>query len=1542
MHFFHHVSRRPIRSSESVLHITLVLCAFVFVSQTAYAQLSAGFTMSKDKGCAPLFVQFTNTSTGNQDSCFWDLGINGNTSDDCSPSAIFNQPGTYNVTLTIFKGSQKSTITKQVTVFHDPVSAFDATPRTGCVPFNVQFKDLSKPGDAPIKNWLWDMGDGRTETTQDPLHTYTFSGNLTVSLIVTDANGCKNTLTVPNFIQKATPPEVDFSVNKAHTCLVPFNAVFQSTIVASTPVTYTWYFGTGDSSSNANPAYTYNAAGSYNVTLTVKDQNNCVNSKTVNNAVVIDKLKLNAVIPTPLCTNTSGTPSVSCNYNPVSYKWDLGNGNTSSANTPALAYTTPGTYAVNVVATNPEGCRDSASQNVVVNLAPEAAFTADQTKSCVPFTVNLTNTSSNAVSYKWIISSPNGTFITSTLANPSINLPKKGIYDVTLTVTSATGCTDKLYMPQYIWIGSDELNATADKTEGCADLTVHFDAGLTHHWIPKNIIWNFGDGSTGTGESPTHTYTQQGDYYITVKVIYDAPCDSLYQRIGPIQVGERVPFNGSFDLTKVCVHRETVTYTATGGLPTTVFTWIYGDGSGTGANTTHIYNDPSEPKSYLVQLIAENHYCKDTLNVGTIFVAYPKADFDYVSTCNSQTVTFTNLSKGHTSATWYFGDGSTLVSMDNSVTHTYPPNVTQVTASLMVYNDVSGCTDTLAKNIRFASIDSVSYSLSADKGCAPLKVSFKAPIDTNIQNYIWERGDGTNGFGANYTTTYNNEGSYIIKLFVKYKNGCLIASSVRDTINVLAAHANFTFDKNSGCVPALFNFRDSSYAKNSSITSYQWSFDNNTTASGPAASHTYNAVGSFPVRLTVQSAEGCRDSVVKKVKVAEVSADFDIDVNGVCGGKPIHFINKASVNAVTYLWDFGDGTTSTEQEPTHAYSQERNYTVSLKVTDGKGCENTMTKPGFVHIKNIHVDFTATPRFKTCPDMISNFQLLTPPSMMLDSIKWDFGNGNISNDNNRTPQGVYTKADSFDIKLIVVDNNHCTDTVFKPAYIVVSGPQGSFSFDPDFGCAPFDVKFNANFKNTTTTIWDFGNGDTKLDRSLATSTTYTYRREGEFTPTLVLKDDYGCTVNIISKKKINVARLLANFNIAQRNVCSGTGRIAINDTFYSTPNSPLKDYYWAIEDSAHRITRGVGDTFIPTSQGSYQLRLYAENTYGCIVRDSVTIGVYNRPVVSAVDDKLICKGEQISLKVSGNPDHVEWSPSASLNTSSGMDVMARPDTSTSYIIKAYNYPQCPVYDTVKVTVKTKLDARAFPDTSVCIGDTVQLHALAENTSLNMTRISWLPSPSISSTTEQDVLAYPLVNTTYYALIENGACQTQKIPVQVDVRPNPSVSASDDQLLMRGSGVEIDAISPDQVQYHWSPDYKLSCTDCQNPVASPEQDTSYIVTAINKYGCKAVDRLNIRVIEDCSGNTIFVPNTFSPNGDGQNDVLRVLGPGVASVKEFRVFNRWGQMVFSSTDTNVGWDGTFNGQELNPGVYMYYMDVECINGQRSVKKGDVTLLR
>jgi gliding motility-associated-like protein len=173
--------------------------------------------------------------------------------------------------------------------------------------------------------------------------------------------------------------------------------------------------------------------------------------------------------------------------------------------------------------------------------------------------------------------------------------------------------------------------------------------------------------------------------------------------------------------------------------------------------------------------------------------------------------------------------------------------------------------------------------------------------------------------------------------------------------------------------------------------------------------------------------------------------------------------------------------------------------------------------------------------------------------------------------------------------------------------------------------------------------------------------------------------------------------------------------------------------------------------------------------------------------------------------------------------------------------------------------------------------------------------------------------------------------------ITVGTPPSVTASADTTIDLGNSVPLTAIGSGSGSYSWSPSSGLSCSNCANPNASPTQSTSYIVT-YTEGSCSATDTVNVfvNIIEG-----IGVPNAFTPNGDGVNDVLFVQGQGIVAM-QFIVYNRFGQQVFKTTDQSLGWDGTHNGKEINGGVFVYYLEYTLISGATGVIKGDVTLRR
>jgi gliding motility-associated-like protein len=184
------------------------------------------------------------------------------------------------------------------------------------------------------------------------------------------------------------------------------------------------------------------------------------------------------------------------------------------------------------------------------------------------------------------------------------------------------------------------------------------------------------------------------------------------------------------------------------------------------------------------------------------------------------------------------------------------------------------------------------------------------------------------------------------------------------------------------------------------------------------------------------------------------------------------------------------------------------------------------------------------------------------------------------------------------------------------------------------------------------------------------------------------------------------------------------------------------------------------------------------------------------------------------------------------------------------------------------------------------------------------------------------------------------------VTINVFPIPTVNAGPDVTIAVGSSIPLTANpSIDVLSILWTPATGLTCTTCPNPIATPKTNTTYSIKVTNEGGCTSSDEVTIFVV--CTKGNLFVPNTFSPNGDGQNEVFYPRGRGISIIKGLRIFNRWGQLVFErhnfdANDISSGWNGTFKGAALPPDVYVYMLDLECENNTVLTIKGDVTLIR
>ena len=481
--------------------------------------VTSAFTALPLSGCNPLTVNFTNNST-NGTSYLWSFGDN-TTSTLTNPSHTYTSAGTYTVTLisinTSLCGVVADTSTQFITVNPTAQTSFSADTLNGCAPFTVNFTSFS----TNTISYLWHFGDGGTSILPNPTHTYTTSGIYTDTLIAYGAGGCNDTIIHQNYITVITPPIVT-SAFIADTLSHCDSVTIHFTNNSTNASTYLWNFGDGNTSSSINPTHTYTTSGNYTVTLIAYDTSPCgLISDTVSHILDI-LIYQSAIASFPDTTYTAcGNLTIlfeNNSSNAISYLWNFGDGNTSTAANPTHTYSTVGTYTVTLIAYGAGGCNDTViHQNIIiilniVNLT--SSFTSD-TVGCIPFTVSFTNTSSNGTSYLWNFGDGN----TSTSFNPSHTYTTTGTFMVTLYTYNSSPC-GLLADSSIIHIVVDssvspKSSFAAQSIIGCSPVIVTFSNTSSNG---TSYLWNFGDGDTSNAKNPTHTfyYGSSGTYTITL------------------------------------------------------------------------------------------------------------------------------------------------------------------------------------------------------------------------------------------------------------------------------------------------------------------------------------------------------------------------------------------------------------------------------------------------------------------------------------------------------------------------------------------------------------------------------------------------------------------------------------------------------------------------------------------------------------------------------------------------------------------------------------------------------------------------------------------------------------------------------------------------------------------------------------------------------------------------------------------------------------------------------------------------------------------
>jgi gliding motility-associated-like protein len=1600
--------------------ILYFLFCFLLLSNTqkVWAQLAANFTSNTISGCAPLIVSFTDQSTGNPTQWKWSLG-NGTTATQQNPTTTYFSPGSYTVKLVIQNAIGKDSIEKINYIFVSELPAvnFSASVTSGCYPLPVQFNDLTTNNSGNITEWTWDFGDGTTSSLQNPFHTYAAAGLYSVTLRVKNSFGCIKIINKTNYINVVTGPEANFFLgNTPSICDVPVNVNFINTSTGGGMLSYLWNFGDGSISNLNSPTHTYLNAGNYTVSLIVTNNFGCTDTLTQNGLISVNThiVNFNAIgrcAGAPVNFSSNTTPTA------LSVTWNFGDGTASTIANPIKIYNNPGTYNVSLIA-NYGACNDTIIKPVIILPKPIAAFTQSNFTSCdVPLNVNFTNNSTGATSYQWSF----GDGVTSTQQNVIHTYNQVGTYSVMLLAISDSGCVDSLKKIDLVKIIPPTIKNLIGVIPylGCAPYTASYSA-LVETIYPITLYqWDFGDGSgIITGANPTHTYSNVGNYNITLIVSTASGCKDTLVVNNAVQLFSK-PIANFSALPILSCASTTINYSdSTLGAVTSWF-WQFGDGGSSNIqNPSHNYSDTGY---FTITLIVSNNNCKDTLKIPKyLYILPPIARFIKTFSCDTPLQRrYINQSIGAQTYLWDFGDG-TFSNLPNPV-HIFP-GVGNYLVKLTVTND--SCTNTMTELTQI-STSNPNFSTNGSVFCRLSNVQFSTTGINNltITNYTWNFGDANTQSGSNLATishSYFNAGILNPTLIITDIYGCIDTISQVLPITIFGAKADFS-NVAGTCLNKTMNFVDNSVNDGiHPINQWIWSYGDGKvdTLNSPPFSHQYNLTGFYDVKLQIKDSYGCVDSITKSsaVLITKPIADFISPDTLKCSSTNIQFNNLSQGLNLNYLWNFGDNTTDTSQNPLHVYLDSGYYTIKLKITDLFGCTDSIVKVKYIHVANSKSNFSFLVG-DTSGKCYPYFIKVVNQSSYATNIYWDFGDGSFSTFD--TVSHFYNYVGQFNLKLIAYGYGGCVDSVIKK--ITVKGPTGSFLYTPLSFCKNSSTLFKATSQNNGSFLWDFNDGNTTLTTD--SIVTHQYSNPGFFIPKIILIDTFGCQVPIIGTDTIRVADVTSYIKNFPNQYCDSVRINFVDSSVINNDN--VNTYVWNFGDNTtsnlqnpshfyaqpglYMVTLNVttslgcndadtlrlpikinqtplikitGDSVgcinapltytaqiikqdtLPiiwnwnfangntaavqtplqqyySSPGTYIIYATSSNTVGC--KDSVfkSIIIHPTPLTDAGVDTFVCNSKTISLLATGATSYV-WNSHPSLSCTACPNPSATPNVLTMYKVIGSNSFGCKSADSVYVNVIQKMNVRVSATDTLCVGESAQLKASGVDI------YNWSPAASLNNSTIPNPIANPITTTNYVVYgSDTKNCFVDTGYVTIKVYPIPMINIIDSFITANvGSNILLNSTSSSDItQWKWTPDKWLSCNNCPTPIALVNSSIKYTIEATNLGGCKTRDQVIIEAL--CDNSNIFIPNTFSPNGDGVNDRFYPRGKGLTSVKSMRIFNRWGQQIFSNTDFSPnnemnGWDGTFKGAKLTTDVFVYVIEFMCANNQIRTMKGDVTLLR
>jgi gliding motility-associated-like protein len=1483
-------------------------------------------------------------------------GPNGFTSTDQNPTipaATVAASGTYSVTATL-NSCVSPAGTVDVVVNQTPATPVAGSNTPICADSTLNLTATTTfPGSV---SWSWTGPNAFASSSQNPsIVGATVAANGTYSVIATSTVGsCPSAPGTTAVVVNPTPVISSASFSNPIFCLSSTGSITLNGLAASTTyvVTYTRNGNLQTQNITSEPtgsliipllsAATY---ANIRVTTLAGCPSNTVGPFTLSdpNPPVTPVASSNS----PICTGaTLNLNASTVTPGAITYEWTGPNAFTSAAQNPVILNAQPnqsGWYYVSATLNNCVSEKDS----VLVDIAslPAGPTVSSPVNLCINTTaVPLTATPVVGNTLRWYTSPVGGSF---SVVAPTPSTAIAGTTDYYVSQVTPLGCEGARSHIQVI-VNPDALaQYTATHTEDCAPFNInttvvqpalHPTRNSVYEWYANGVL-------IGTGTTfPGYTINLAGDsILIKLKTISLFGCKN--------DSTERWFFTTPKPVTDFTASDTvgcgplTVSFTNTTPL-INKFNYIWDFGNGVTSTAvqpgpiTYQPNPNAGDTTYHVRLTAFTLCDTIVKQVNVRVKSKPKAIFNPDKTygCSPLTVSFANLSLGkNMTYQWNFGDGSPAVFTNNNspVSHTFNTGQQDTFYVRLIASNECGADTAIYNVVVAARTINLNFTVNGNEitGCAPHTVRF-FNNSTGATNFVWSFGDGnirstTNNIDT-VTTVYNSVGTFTA--IVKASNGC---TDTTGTINISVFRKpipDFTINPLPACLGDTLNFTN----QTDTATNLLWHFGNGVTSQLSNPQYAYTAPGTYDVKLIAVRQYGpgnaCTDSITKPVTVvANLPGSFKVsDSVSSCVPFSVLFTNLSLPSALT-TWDFGDGNVDTGDVVSHTYTTVGTYTATMIARDLGGCRYVATKQIIV---NGPAGAFIYDNGYICGNTPVRFEATVTGT---DSIRWNFGDGVMLTSTSNVVYHAYTQPGKYvpTATLLAGPNAGCTKLLQGVDTIRIDYVDAGFRWNQVKSCGATTVTFTDTSRayfGIQSWNWNFGDGTFSSLRNPVKNFTST----NTWPVQLIVTGISGCAdtfdlpmfVKVDSKPLASI--VVAPTGCANQPVLYGANVVS---------SDPITYYNWTFSNGATGNTPTVNNNY--AIAGTYNARLIVGTSFGCYDTTNATITINPSPFVTTNVDMLICRGQSAQLNATGASTY-DWAPFTGLSCVNCPNPVATPLTTTQYVVTGYNNFGCAGRDTVLITVPQPIDVVASANTNICIGGSTMLSASGATT------YEWSPAAGLSCTTCPNPVANPTA-TTIYRVIGRDAynCFQDTAYVTVGVGQYPVVNLGADRVLATGAQIQLTptATNGPIAFWTWNPTNDLSCVGCPAPVVTAKKDICYSVVATNNFGCSGRDTMCIRVF--CESGQVFIPNAFTPDGDGVNDVLTVKAQGIKLVKSFRIFNRWGQVVFEKANfvpnsDMFGWNGKVNGVAAPPDVYVYTCEVLCENDIPYTYKGNTAIIK